>query len=216
MRLLETRACIDAGEDRRNVAACEEGMRLVGERYEAAEGITCRRIMAGDLREVLEIAQPALQASLSVTQRKVLIGTVRANPRYRRPFFDRVRSRFRGGGPPVSTCRRRSSPGDAEWRRTLSGCPACSLARHDVIPSAPAHDGSQRARTDPHGGGLVMNRCAATSAVTRSNAGRRAPVLQLMDARRRTTRRAPEIDLLRRDAALDKSSVAGLVYGDRS
>ena len=81
--VLETvRACIDAGEDpAAAIAACEEGMRLVGERYEQHEYYLSGLIMAGEIfREVLEIAQPALQASLvGYSSGKVLIGTVQGD-----------------------------------------------------------------------------------------------------------------------------------------
>jgi len=81
--VLETvRACIDAGDDpAAAIAACEEGMRLVGERYEQHEYYLSGLIMAGEIfREVLELAQPALQESLAGnSQGKVLIGTVQGD-----------------------------------------------------------------------------------------------------------------------------------------
>lgn len=77
--LATVRACIDTGEDAVAViAACEEGMRLVGDRYEQREYYLSGLIMAGEIfREVLEMARPALQASLATDSGgKVLIGTV--------------------------------------------------------------------------------------------------------------------------------------------
>lgn len=80
--LATVRACIDAGDDpAAAIAACEEGMRLVGERYEQHEYYLSGLIMAGEIfREVLELAQPALQASLAGhSSGKVLIGTVQGD-----------------------------------------------------------------------------------------------------------------------------------------
>lgn len=72
-------ACLETGEDPvAIIAACEEGMRLVGERYEQQEYYLSGLIMAGEIfREVLEMTQPALQTSLAGhSSGKVLIGTV--------------------------------------------------------------------------------------------------------------------------------------------
>ncbi len=80
--LATVRACIDAGDDpAAAIAACEEGMRLVGERYEQHEYYLSGLIMAGEIfREVLELAQPALQESLAGhSSGKVLIGTVQGD-----------------------------------------------------------------------------------------------------------------------------------------
>ena len=63
------------------IAACEAGMRLVGERYESREYYLSGLIMAGEIfREVLEIARPALEQSLAGHARgRVLIGTVQGD-----------------------------------------------------------------------------------------------------------------------------------------
>lgn len=80
--LATVRACIDSGDDPGAViSACEEGMHLVGERYEQREYYLSGLIMAGEIfREVLELAQPALSASLvGQSSGKVLIGTVQGD-----------------------------------------------------------------------------------------------------------------------------------------
>lgn len=80
--LATVRACLAAEADPVAViAACEEGMRLVGERYEQQEYYLSGLIMAGEIfREVLELAQPALQESLAGdSQGRVLIGTVQGD-----------------------------------------------------------------------------------------------------------------------------------------
>lgn len=63
------------------IAACEAGMRLVGGRYEQGEYYLSGLIMAGEiLREVLEIVQPALVASLAGNvSGRVLLGTVKGD-----------------------------------------------------------------------------------------------------------------------------------------
>lgn len=63
------------------IAACEAGMRLVGERYEQGEYYLSGLIMAGEIfREVIEIAQPALEAALAGNASgRVLIGTVKGD-----------------------------------------------------------------------------------------------------------------------------------------
>ncbi len=63
------------------IAACEEGMRLVGEQYEEGDYYLSGLIMAGEiLREVLEIVQPALEASLAGNASgRVLLGTVKGD-----------------------------------------------------------------------------------------------------------------------------------------
>ena len=76
------RACVTAREDPVAViAACEEGMRLVGERYEQHDYYLSGLIMAGEIfRQVLEIAKPALESALAGrAQGKVLIGTVQGD-----------------------------------------------------------------------------------------------------------------------------------------
>ena len=80
--LATVQACLDAGEDPvAIIAACEEGMRLVGERYEQREYYLSGLIMAGEIfREVLEMTRPALQATLAGHSRgRVLIGTVQGD-----------------------------------------------------------------------------------------------------------------------------------------
>jgi methanogenic corrinoid protein MtbC1 len=75
-------ACLDAGEDAAAIiAACEEGMRLVGLRYEQQEYYLSGLIMAGEIfREVLEMARPALEESLAgASSGRVLIGTVQGD-----------------------------------------------------------------------------------------------------------------------------------------
>ena len=80
--LATVRACLAAGEDPAAViATCEEGMRIVGERYEQREYYLSGLIMAGQLfREVLELTRPALQASLAGdSSGRILIGTVQGD-----------------------------------------------------------------------------------------------------------------------------------------
>ncbi len=80
--LATVRAGISAGVDPAAIiAACEEGMRLVGEQYEQGEYYLSGLIMAGEiLREVLEIARPALAASLAGNASgRVLLGTVKGD-----------------------------------------------------------------------------------------------------------------------------------------
>jgi methanogenic corrinoid protein MtbC1 len=80
--LATVRASLDAGADPvAIIAACEEGMRLVGERYEQQEYYLSGLIMAGEIfREVLEMTRPALQASLiGHSSGRVLIGTVQGD-----------------------------------------------------------------------------------------------------------------------------------------
>jgi methanogenic corrinoid protein MtbC1 len=80
--LATVQACLDANEDPAAIiAACEEGMRLVGERYEQREYYLSGLIMAGEIfREVLELTRPALQASLAgKSGGRVLIGTVQGD-----------------------------------------------------------------------------------------------------------------------------------------
>ncbi len=77
--VLETvRQSLENGENPLEViAACEAGMRLVGERYEQGIFYLSGLIMAGEIfRQVLEITQPALQATLKGSASgRVLIGT---------------------------------------------------------------------------------------------------------------------------------------------
>lgn len=80
--LATVRACLAAGEDPAAViATCEEGMRIVGERYEQREYYLSGLIMAGEIfREVLELTRPALQASLAGdSSGRILIGTVQGD-----------------------------------------------------------------------------------------------------------------------------------------
>ena len=80
--LATVQACLITGEDPvAIIGACEAGMRLVGDRYEEREYYLSGLIMAGEIfREVLEIAQPALEASLAGnTGGRVLIGTVQGD-----------------------------------------------------------------------------------------------------------------------------------------
>lgn len=59
------------------IAACEEGMRVVGEQYERGFSYLSGLIMAGEIfRQVLELTQPALQEALKgEASGRVLIGT---------------------------------------------------------------------------------------------------------------------------------------------
>lgn len=59
------------------IAACEEGMRQVGEKYEQGVFYLSGLIMAGEIfRQVLELTQPALQEALKGdASGRVLIGT---------------------------------------------------------------------------------------------------------------------------------------------
>lgn len=80
--LAAVRASLGAGEDPAAViAAGEEGMRRVGERYEQGEYYLSGLIMAGEIfRQMLEIARPALEASLSGEgSGRILIGTVQGD-----------------------------------------------------------------------------------------------------------------------------------------
>jgi methanogenic corrinoid protein MtbC1 len=80
--LATVQAGISAGVDPAAIiAACEQGMRLVGEQYEQGEYYLSGLIMAGEiLREVLEIARPALAASLAGNASgRVLLGTVKGD-----------------------------------------------------------------------------------------------------------------------------------------
>lgn len=75
-------SCLATGEDPLAlIAACEAGMRLVGERYERQEYFLSGLIMAGEIfREVLELIQPALKDVLPSRGRgKILIGTVKGD-----------------------------------------------------------------------------------------------------------------------------------------
>ena len=80
--LATVRAGISAGGDPAAViAACEEGMRLVGEQYQGGDYYLSGLIMAGEIfREVLEIVQPALEATLAGNASgRVLLGTVKGD-----------------------------------------------------------------------------------------------------------------------------------------
>ena len=63
------------------IAVCEEGMRLVGQRYEQGEYRLSGLIMAGEIfREVLEIARPVMETQVAGgTSGKVLLGTVKGD-----------------------------------------------------------------------------------------------------------------------------------------
>jgi methanogenic corrinoid protein MtbC1 len=80
--LASARACLEAGDDPvAIIEACEEGMHLVGDRYEQQEYYLSGLIMAGEIfREVLEMTRPALEASLAGhSSGRVLIGTVQGD-----------------------------------------------------------------------------------------------------------------------------------------
>lgn len=63
------------------IAVCEEGMRLVGERYERGEYRLSGLIMAGEIfREVLELARPMMEtAPAGEPSGRVLLGTVKGD-----------------------------------------------------------------------------------------------------------------------------------------
>ena len=63
------------------VEDCQEGMRLVGERYEQGQYYLSGLIMAGEIfREVMELAQPAIKTQVSSAELgRVLLGTVRGD-----------------------------------------------------------------------------------------------------------------------------------------
>ncbi len=76
--LKTVRRSLEAGENPLEIiAACEAGMRLVGERYEQRIFYLSGLIMAGEIfRQVLEITQPAIRATLKGSAfGRVLIGT---------------------------------------------------------------------------------------------------------------------------------------------
>jgi methanogenic corrinoid protein MtbC1 len=80
--LATVRAGIEAESDpAAMIAACEEGMRLVGEQYQEGEYYLSGLIMAGEiLREVLELVQPTLETTLAgSTSGRVLLGTVKGD-----------------------------------------------------------------------------------------------------------------------------------------
>jgi methanogenic corrinoid protein MtbC1 len=80
--LAAVRSGIQAGGDPAAIiAACEEGMRLVGDLYQEGEYYLSGLIMAGEiLREVLEIVQPALEATFARNASgRVLLGTVQGD-----------------------------------------------------------------------------------------------------------------------------------------
>jgi methanogenic corrinoid protein MtbC1 len=60
---------------------CEQGMRLIGERYEKREYYLSALIMAGEIfRQVIDHVQPKLEQTLSGnTSRRVLLGTVQGD-----------------------------------------------------------------------------------------------------------------------------------------
>lgn len=63
------------------IAVCEEGMHLVGQRYERGEYRLSGLIMAGEIfREVLEIARPVMETRLAgESSGRVLLGTVKGD-----------------------------------------------------------------------------------------------------------------------------------------
>jgi len=69
------------GDPAAMIAACEEGMRLVGDQYEEGEYYLSGLIMAGEIfREVLQIVQPALEAAFAGnTSGRVLLGTAQGD-----------------------------------------------------------------------------------------------------------------------------------------
>lgn len=72
------RQSLESGTDPLEIiAACEEGMRQVGEKYEQGVFYLSGLIMAGEIfRQVLELTQPALQEALKGdASGRVLIGT---------------------------------------------------------------------------------------------------------------------------------------------
>jgi methanogenic corrinoid protein MtbC1 len=80
--LATVRANLAAGADPAAIiAACEEGMRLVGEHYEQGEYFLSGLIMAGEIfREVLDLTRPALEAALAGdASGRVLPGTVKGD-----------------------------------------------------------------------------------------------------------------------------------------
>ena len=80
--LATVRANLAAGADPAAIiAACEEGMRLVGDHYEQGEYFLSGLIMAGEIfREVLELTRPALEAALAGdVSGRVLLGTVKGD-----------------------------------------------------------------------------------------------------------------------------------------
>jgi len=80
--LATVRSALSAGADPAAIiAACEAGMRLVGEQYEQGDYYLSGLIMAGEIfREVLELTRPALQARLAGNASgRVLLGTVKGD-----------------------------------------------------------------------------------------------------------------------------------------
>jgi methylmalonyl-CoA mutase cobalamin-binding domain/chain len=70
---------LKAGDDPLHIIAeCNEGMRIVGQRYENGEYFVAGLIMSGEIfREVVELAQPLLaQQSEGQVSGKVMVGTV--------------------------------------------------------------------------------------------------------------------------------------------
>lgn len=73
---------IEHGDDALSIIEeCQEGMRLVGERYSQRRYYLSGLIMAGDiLREVMELVQPTLEERFSGdTSARVLLGTVQGD-----------------------------------------------------------------------------------------------------------------------------------------
>jgi methanogenic corrinoid protein MtbC1 len=76
------RARVGAGHDLLQIIEeCQEGLRLVGERYERQEYYLSGLIMAGEIfREVMELVQPSIEAQFSGNESGViLLGTVQGD-----------------------------------------------------------------------------------------------------------------------------------------
>ncbi len=77
--LAQVQACLAGGHDPLAIIEeCNQGMRLVGQKYEAGEYFVSGLIMSGEIfREVVELVQPLLSPSPgAVSAGVVLIGTV--------------------------------------------------------------------------------------------------------------------------------------------
>jgi methanogenic corrinoid protein MtbC1 len=73
---------LDAGENPLTIVdECEQGMRMVGERYESHEYFLSGLIMAGEIfRQVMQLVQPSLEQLLAGhVSGRVLIGTVQGD-----------------------------------------------------------------------------------------------------------------------------------------
>ena len=76
--LHQVRQRLSRGDDPLQIIAdCNEGMRLVGQRYERGEYFVSGLIMSGEIfREVVELVQPLLQQAKGRPSGTVLVGTV--------------------------------------------------------------------------------------------------------------------------------------------